>query len=275
MHLNQTSTEGGKSNYMSKIIAISNNKGGVGKSTSASNLSAGLASLGRKTLLVDLDSQGNATQSIGINKDELENTIYDSLVKGMDLSNVIKETNIENLKICPSNMRLADAENELLSKIGRENVLKSKLATIKNSFDFIVIDCPPSLGILSVNALVAANSVIIPIESSEFSLGGMEQFITVFDLVKNINEDLEIEGVLMTRVESNTKTFKNCFSELSRIFGDKFYDFFIPRNQAISDAQSPANFKDGIPIPAIISNPSSKGSVAYKKLVEEVIKNAK
>ena len=260
---------------MGKIISVSNNKGGVGKTSLATNLATGLALKNKKTLLIDMDPQGNATQSFGIDGTEIDFTMYDLFLRSQNISSVIKPTNIKKLDLCPSNINLIDAESELLSKIGREKIFENKIEEKKEEYDFIIIDCPPALGILSVNALACSNSVIVIIEPTEFSLSGMEQFLETIDLVKNINKKLEIEGVLLNRVEKNTKIFKNCFNELESIFGKKFYPFYIPKNQSISDAQSPGNFKDSMPVPVIASNPKSNGALAYKKLVKEVLLNAK
>ena len=260
---------------MGKTISISNNKGGVGKTSLATNLATGLALKNKKTLLVDMDPQGNATQSFGINKDEANLTMYDLLLRNTNISNIITSTNVKKLHLCPSNINLIDAESELLSKIGREKIFENKIEEKKEEYDFIIIDCPPTLGILSINALACSDSVIVIIEPTEFSLSGMEQFLETIDLVKNINKKLEIEGVLLNRVEKNTKIFKSCFDELKSIFGKKFYPFYIPKNQSISDAQSPGNFKNSTPVPVIASNPKSSGALAYKKLTKEVLLNAK
>jgi chromosome partitioning protein len=258
---------------MTKVISVANQKGGTGKTSTVGILGIGLAMKGKKVLIIDLDSQGNLTSSIGENKNEFNETIYDCLVKEIPLENVIFNTNFENLYISPANIKLSNAEAELLTKIGRENILKRVISKLNDKLDFILIDCPPSLGVLSVNALVASNSVIIPIEASEFSLSGMEQFLTVFELVKNINPHIEIEGILLTRVEQNTNSFKKCYEQLKDIFKDKCYPFFIPRNQAVADAQFGGNFHDGKAKPCIYSNPLAKASIEYQKLVEEVLKN--
>ena len=260
---------------MSIVISISNQKGGTAKTSTSTNLSLGLAMKGHSTLLIDIDPQGNSTTAVGKDKKSFDKTIYHCLAKDEAIENIIVHTDFKNLDLCPSNRDLIIAEAELLTKIGREHILKRELAKIQNKYSYIIIDCPPSLGVLSTNALTASNSVIITIEASDFSLSGMEEFMTSFQLIKYINNDLTVEGILITRAESNTNTFKNCYSQLKQLFGDKCYDFCIPRNQAIADAQSKINFDDGIAKPAIYSYPSAKGSLMYNKLVDEVINNVR
>lgn len=260
---------------MSVIISVANQKGGTAKTTTSTNLSLGLAMRGFKTLLIDLDPQGNSTTAIGKDKKSFVNTIYNSLVKEEPIENIIIKTDFENLDLCPANRILVNAETELLTKIGREHILKKELNKLQDRYDYIIIDCPPSLGVLSTNALTASDSVIITIEASEFSLDGMGEFMTTFQLVKYINNNLTVEGVLVTRAESNTNTFKNCHAQLKQLFGDKCYNFYIPRNQALSDSQSSINFDDGKPKPCIYSKPKEKGSIEYNKLVDEVIRNVR
>ena len=260
---------------MTRIISLANQKGGVSKSTTLQNLICGISILGKSVIAVDLDPQANTTSSLGFSKNDFVYTIYDCLAKNISINEVVLKTRFDNIKLIPSNIDLTKAEAELLSVIGRENLLKKVLSQLDDKPDFILIDCPPSLGVLSCNALVASNSVIIPVEASEFSLSGIEQFLTTFELVRNINPDLELEGVLLTRVEANTNSFKNCYEQLTRIFGSKCYDFYIPRNQALADAQFSGNFPDGKPIPAVISNPTCKGALMYTKLSDVVINNAK
>lgn len=255
---------------MCKIISVANQKGGTAKTTTAINLAAGLSLKKFKTLLLDLDPQGNSTSGVGQNKNELNKHIYHCLIGEETIDNVIKSTDFENLYVCPSNSKLASAEAELLMKIGRENTLKKSISETTSKFDYIIIDCPPSLGVLSVNALMASDSAIIPVEASEFSMEGMHEFLTTFQLVKNVNTKLEIEGILITRAESNTNSYKKCYEQLQNVFGDKCYKFSIPRNQAIADSQFSGNFEDSKAKPCVICNPNAKGSLRYMELVNEV-----
>lgn len=256
-----------------KIIAIANQKGGAGKTTTAINLSAAISSFGKKVLLIDLDPQGNATSGIGIDKSELANTSYSCLLKNIPVIDSIQNTQFEGLDIIPANTDLANAEAELLHKISRESILRMSLSKADLNYDYVIIDCPPSLGSLTVNALVAANSVLIPLEAAEFGMEGTEQFLTTFELVRYINQNLDIEGVLLTRADVNTNAFKKYKEQLKGIFGEKVYDVYISRNQKISDAQSFENFPDKKAKPAVFAYPDCKGSRQYIELAKEVLKN--
>ena len=199
---------------MGKIISIANQKGGVGKTTTAINLSTVLAKKNKKTLLIDTDPQGNATSGVGVKKD-LEMSVYDVLVEETAIEEVIVQTNIKNLSICPSNINLAGAEVELVPMMSREMRLKEKLETIKDSYDFIIIDCPPSLGLITLNAFTASDSVLIPVQCEYYALEGLGQLLNTIKLVKkHLNKELEIEGALLTMFDTRTNLSKQVVDEV-------------------------------------------------------------
>ena len=246
---------------MGRIISIANQKGGVGKTTTAINLSTVLAKRNKKTLLIDMDPQGNATSGIGIEKN-LEKSTYNLLIE-----EVILKTDIKNLDICPSTINLAGAEVELVSMMSREMRLKEKLESIKDNYDYILIDCPPSLGLITLNAFTASNSVLIPVQCEYYALEGLGQLLNTVKLVKkHLNKDLEIEGALLTMFDTRTNLSKQVVDEVKRYFGDKVYKTVIPRNVKLSEAPS-----YGMPI--TVYDPRSKGAKCYDKLGKEVIKN--
>lgn len=251
---------------MGKIIAVANQKGGVGKTTTSITLSAMLAKKGKKVMLIDADPQGNATSGIGLEK-EMEKSVYELLVEDTLAKDVIKDTNIKNLKICPSNINLAGAEVELVSMISREQRLKEKLEEVKNEFDYIIIDCPPSLGLITLNAFTAANSVLIPIQCEYYALEGLGQLINTINIVKkHLNKDLEIEGALLTMYDIRTNLSNQVVKEVKNYFGDKVYKTVIPRNVKLSEAPS-----YGMPI--TVYDAKSKGAKSYEKFVKELLKN--
>ena len=251
---------------MGKIVAIANQKGGVGKTTTAINLSTILAKKGKKTLLIDTDPQGNATSGLGIDKKQ-EYSVYDVLVDDTEMKDVIKETKIKNLKICPSNINLAGAEVELVSMISREQRLKEKLEEIKQDFDYIFIDCPPSLGLITLNAFTAANSVLIPVQCEYYALEGLGQLINTINLVKkHLNSSIYIEGAILTMYDTRTNLSNQVVKEVKNYFEDKVYKTLIPRNVKLSEAPS-----YGMPISVYDSK--SKGAKCYEKLAKEFIKN--
>ena len=252
---------------MGKIISIVNQKGGVAKTTTAINLSAALALAGKKILLLDMDPQGNASSGLGIETDELEFSVYDVLINGRKIAETIHKTEVKNLVVLPSNIQLAGAEIELVSMENREFLLKNALKEVKDFFDYIIVDCPPSLGLLTLNSLVAATSVIIPIQCEYYALEGLSKLINTIDLVKSgLNKELEIEGVLMTMFDGRTNLSVQVVDEVKKYFGSKLFKAIVPRNVRISE--SPSYGK-----PVIIYAPASKGAEMYFLLGEEVLEN--
>jgi chromosome partitioning protein len=252
---------------MGKIIPIVNQKGGVAKTTTAINLSAALALEGKKILLIDMDPQGNASSGLGIETDDLEFSVYDVLINGRKISDTIHKTEVKNLVVLPSNIQLAGAEIELVSMEQREFLLKNALEGIKDFFDYIIIDCPPSLGLLTLNALVAGTSVIIPIQCEYYALEGLSKLINTIELVRsNLNKELEIEGVLMTMFDVRTNLSVQVVDEVKKYFGNKLFKAIVPRNVRISE--SPSYGK-----PVILYAPNSKGAEMYFLLGEEVLEN--
>lgn len=251
---------------MGKIIAVANQKGGVGKTTTAITLSAILAKKNKKVMLIDADPQGNATSGVGQDK-QIEKSVYEILVEDIDVKETLLETNVKNLKVCPSNINLAGAEVELVSMMSREHRLKEKLETVKEEFDYIIIDCPPSLGLITLNAFTAADSVLIPIQCEYYALEGLGQLINTVELVKkHLNKDLDIEGALLTMYDIRTNLSNQVVKEVKKYFGDKVYKTVIPRNVKLSEAPS-----YGMPIS--VYDPRSKGAKSYEKFVREFLKN--
>lgn len=253
---------------MTKIIAIVNQKGGVGKTTTTVNLSAALAKKGKKVLLIDEDPQGNATSGVGVNKAQ-EKSTYDIIINETKIEEAIVKSSIKKLDVCPSNINLAGAEVELVPMMARETKLKEKLEEINDKYDYILIDCPPSLGLLTINALTAANSIIIPIQCEYYALEGVGQLMNTVNLIKKqLNKDLYIEGVVLTMNDSRTNLSNQVVSEVKKYFKDNVYKTIIPRNVKLSEAPS-----FGMPITTYA--PLSKGARCYEKLALEVIKGNK
>ncbi|OGX68441.1 MAG: sporulation initiation inhibitor Soj [Paenibacillus sp. RIFOXYA1_FULL_44_5] len=252
---------------MSKIIAIANQKGGVGKTTTSVNLGASLASLGKKVLLVDIDPQGNTTSGIGINKADVVNCIYDVIINDIHPKEATMNTNLDNLKIIPATIQLAGAEIELVPTISREVRLKKSLQLVKHLYDYVIIDCPPSLGILTINSLTAADSVIIPIQCEYYALEGLSQLLNTIRLVqKHLNTNLQIEGVLLTMLDARTNLGLQVIEEVKKYFQHKVYRTIIPRNVRLSEAPSHGQ--------SIITYDSkSKGAEVYMDLAKEVVSN--
>ena len=251
---------------MGKVIAIANQKGGVGKTTTAVNIGTILAKRNKKVLLVDADPQGNATSGIGLEKD-VELSLYDVLINDVHINDIMQKTSVKNLMVCPANMNLAGAEVQLVTQMSREQRLKEKIDEIKDDFDFIFIDCPPSLGLVTLNAFTASDSVFIPVQCEYFALEGLGQLLNTINLVKkHLNKSLEIEGAVLTMYDSRTNLSNQVVKEVQRYFGDKVYKTVIPRNIKLSEAPS-----YGMPI--TIYDPKSKGARAYEKLARELIKN--
>jgi len=255
---------------LGKVIAIANQKGGVGKTTTAINLAACVAALeSLKVLLVDIDPQGNATSGLGINKDQLENSIYDSLLGGKSLQDVIMPTGVENLSIVSSNIQLTGAEVELVGLFARETRLKGALESVRGEYDLIIVDCPPSLGLLTVNALTAADYVIIPLQCEYYALEGLSQLTKIIELVnQNLNPSLEIKGVLLTMADWRTNLSHQVIDEVKKFFGDKVYETIIPRSVRLSEAP-------GFGKPIILYDDLSNGAEAYRRFAKEVIENDK
>ena len=253
---------------MSKVIAIVNQKGGVGKTTTAVNLSTVLAQKGKKVLLIDEDPQGNATSGLGIEKNT-QKSIYDVLINDTLIEEAIMKTPIKNLYICPSNINLAGAEVELVNMIARETKMKEKMESIQELFHYIIIDCPPSLGLLTINALTAANSIMIPIQCEYYALEGVGQLMNTVNLIrKQLNKDLYVEGVVLTMNDARTNLSNQVISEVKNFFKDNVYKTIIPRNVKLSEAPS-----YGMPITAYA--PRSKGARCYEKLANELLKSKK
>ena len=251
---------------MGKIISVANQKGGVGKTTTTVNLSTILAKKGKKVLLIDTDPQGNATSGLGVSKD-VELSVYDILIGDTEFDETLQETAIKNLKVCPSNISLAGAEVQLVSMISREQRLKTKLDKIKDQYDYILIDCPPSLGLVTLNAFTASDSVLIPVQCEYFALEGLGQLLNTVNLVKkHLNKNLEIEGALLTMYDARTNLSNQVVKEVKKYFEDKVYKTVIPRNVRLSEAPS-----YGMPI--TVYDPRSKGAKAYEKFAKELLKN--
>ena len=251
---------------MGKIISVANQKGGVGKTTTSINLSTLIAKKGKKVLMIDADPQGNASSGVGIDRDDIELSIYDILIEEVEFKDVVKKTNVKNLDICPSNINLAGAEVELVSVMSREHRLKEKLDKIKDNYDFIIIDCPPSLGLITLNAFTASDSVLIPVQCEYYALEGLGQLLNTINLVKkHLNKNLEIEGALLTMYDARTNLSNQVVKEVKNYFNDKVYKNVIPRNVKLSEAPS-----YGMPIS--IYDPRSKGAKSYEKFVKEFLK---
>ncbi|MBP7401246.1 MAG: ParA family protein [Clostridia bacterium] len=253
---------------MGHILAIVNQKGGVGKTTTTVNLAAYLAKNGKETLLLDSDPQGNSTSGIGKVKKTLQSTTYDVLINQIPLKDVVVESGRKNLWICPSNINLAGAEVELVDLVSRETRLKEALEPVRGMYDFILIDCPPSLGLLTINALTAATGILVPIQSEYYALEGLTQLMETVNLVRRqLNTKLEIFGVLMTMYDKRTQLAKQVADDVKNVFGEKVFRTIIPRNVRLSEAPS-----FGLTI--LEYDKKSKGSDAYYDLAREVIKRA-
>lgn len=249
---------------MADIIALANQKGGVGKTTTGVNLGAGLANLGNRVLIIDIDAQGNATSGVGIAKSSIDKDIYDVLVNEEPLQDVILHTTHKDLDIAPATIQLSGAEIELTSQIARETRLLDAVKTIGDDYDFILIDCPPSLGLLTINAFTASNSILIPVQSEYYALEGLSQLLNTIQLVrKHFNPDLKIEGVLLTMYDARTKLGHQVNDEVKKYFKDKVYKTIIPRNVRLSEAPS-----HGVPI--MDYDAKSTGAIVYTELAKEV-----
>lgn len=251
---------------MGKIISVTNQKGGVGKTTSCVNLASYIADSGKKVLLIDIDPQGNACSSVGVEVKKGENSVYEVLLGEIDITEAIYPSVLKNLEVIPSNVDLSGAEVDLVYTDNRENVLKTALSKIKDNYDFIFIDCPPSLGLLTVNALTASNTIIIPIQCEYFALVGLGQLMNTVRLIKkHLNPDIEIEGVLLTMKDNRSNLVAQVSEEIKKYFETKVYDTYIPRNVRL--AESPSHGK-----PILLYDNKSKGANAYKMLSEEFLR---
>lgn len=250
---------------MSRIIAVVNQKGGVAKTTTAVNLGSSLVEKGKKVLIVDLDPQGNATSGCGILKHKLSRCIYDVIINEEDINSVILDTDLKNFKVVPARIELAGAEIELVSQMYREGKLAGALENIKDDFDFILIDCPPSLGLLTLNALCAATDVLIPIQCEYYALEGLSLLMNTLDKVKrSINKNLQIIGVLLTMFDARTNLSIQVVDEVKNYFRDKVFRTIIPRNVRLSEAPSHGQ-------PIILYDSRSRGAEVYRDLAEEVL----
>ncbi|WP_025784272.1 ParA family protein [Sporosarcina sp. D27] len=252
---------------MGRIIAIANQKGGVGKTTTSVNLSACLAHIGKKVLLIDTDPQGNATSGVGINKGDVQNCIYDILIDDVPMKDVILPTKVPQLDCIPATISLAGAEIELVSTISREVRMKHAIQEVKADYDYIVIDCPPSLGLLTINALTASDSIVIPVQCEYYALEGLSQLLSTIRLVqKHLNENLVIDGVLLTMFDARTNLGIQVIDEVKKYFQDKVYKTIIPRNVRLSEAPSHGE-------PIILYDARSRGAEVYLELAKEVVHN--
>lgn len=250
---------------MGRVIAVANQKGGVGKTTTSVNLGACLAELGKRVLLIDLDPQGHVSSGLGIEKSSISQCMYDVIINGVPLRDIIRATSFRNLWLAPSTIDLAGAELELVPAISRETRLRDALAEYRAQYDFLFIDCPPSLGLLTVNALTAADTLLVPIQCEYYALEGLSQLMNTIHLVRtHLNPGLKLEGVLLTMYDSRTNLSAQVEEEVKKYFREKVYRTIIPRSVRLSEAPS-----HGLPI--IAYDPKSKGSEVYMELAKEVM----
>lgn len=256
---------GGLEIIMARIIAIANQKGGVGKTTTAINLSACLAEAGKNVLTIDIDPQGNTTSGLGINKDELDNTIYELLIGESDINDCVVRCDYGTIDVLPSNVNLAGAEIELVGAEDKEFILKNSIDTVKDLYDYVIIDCPPSLNVLTVNAMTTADTILVPIQCEYYALEGLSQLIHTINLIKNrLNPELEIEGVVFTMFDARTNLSLQVVENVKNNLKQNIYKSIIPRNVRLAEAPS-----HGMPIN--VYDTRSAGADAYRDLAQEVI----
>ena len=250
---------------MGYVIALANQKGGVGKTTTSVNLGACLADAGKKVLLIDLDPQGNATSGLGVDKKDIEESVYDVLINDVDLKDVIMKSSHESLDIVPTTIALSGAEVELTNLMARETRLKDAFGDVRDAYDYILIDCPPSLGLLTINAFTACDSILIPVQSEYYALEGLSQLLNTIKLVrKHFNSELKVEGVLLTMYDKRTNLGQQVNAEVKKYFGDQVYETIIPRNVRLSEAPSHGQ--------AIVDyDKRSTGAKVYQQLAKEVL----
>jgi len=254
---------------MGKIISFTNKKGGVGKTTTAINMAAYCADFGKKTLLVDIDSQGNATTGLGFSKSALKKSVYNVLIDDYAAVNNILPTQVKLLDVLPANVDLTGAEVDLVYKRNREQILKNALDKVRDDYDYIFIDCPPSLGLLTINAWVASDSVIIPLQSEYYAMEGVSQLMNTIAMVKqHLNPRLQVEGVVITMYDGRALIAKQITAEIKKFFKNKLYEIIVPRNVRLAEAPS-----HGVPI--ILHDPKCVGARAYKALTEEFLSRQK
>lgn len=254
---------------MGKVVSFTNKKGGVGKTTTVVNMAAYCADLGKRVLLIDLDSQGNATTGLGFSKNALKKSVYSVLIDDEKISNNVLPTEVPLLDILPANVDLSGAEVDIVYKRSREQILKNALKEVKNNYDYIFIDCPPSLGLLTINAWVASDSVIIPMQSEYYALEGVSQLMNTIALVKqHLNPNLVIEGVVITMYDGRATISKQIAAEIKKFFKTKLYEIIIPRNIRLSEAPSYGK-------PIMLYDPKCVGARAYKALTEEFLSRQK
>ncbi len=252
---------------MAKVVAICNQKGGVGKTSTAVSMASCLALEGRRVVLIDLDPQGNSTSGLGVNKAEVQRSVYHALLENVPFSEILVPSCVENLSVIPANADLAATEVELVGELGREGRLRKALSQLDPSVDIVIIDCPPSFGLLTINALTAANSVLIPIQCEYYALEGLSQLMKTIGLIRdNLNPSLEIEGIVMTMADFRTKLTQEVIDEVRKHFTNKVYQTVIPRNIRLSEAP-------GFGKPIFLYDKDSEGARKYKELTKEFILN--
>lgn len=250
------------------VLAVVNQKGGVGKSTTAVNLSAALGDTGERVLLVDLDPQGNATSGFGLNKNQRDVCIYDAILGETPIEEIIEPTQVANVFVAPATIQLAGAEIELVSAMSREGRLRAVLEPVRNDFDFVIIDCPPSLGLLTINALTVADGLIVPVQCEYYALEGLSKLLDSVRLVKSLlNPQLDVFGAVMTMYDSRTRLSQQVVDEVREFFGEKVFTTLIPRTVRLSEAPSHGK-------PVTLYDPNGRGADAYRQLAKEVLERA-